>query len=253
MLSTRDRQVSRTRPATAVEAVAQARARDRGARGRLRMAAAAVHRLRAGLGGAHPARWLGAGHSLRARVGARADRGADVSGVPAGPRSVARKRGVSLLEFRGASCSRLRVRALSSTATSAAAATRRTPPGSPRSARSSSRRSAGSCFRSSRSSCCSLTGELNGSVVLAGALSLADHRRCGHRRLLLPAREGSARWLGAKAQRPLSWILVKLKRDPIEDGRRQGEPNCVPGRSPSCARAGHWGRSGSRPISSSHT
>ena len=27
-----------------------------------------------------------------------------------------------------------------------------------------------------------------------------------------------ARWLGAKAQRPLSSILVKLKRDPIEDG-----------------------------------
>jgi uncharacterized membrane protein YbhN (UPF0104 family) len=30
--------------------------------------------------------------------------------------------------------------------------------------------------------------------------------------------ERSARWFGAKAQRPLSWILVKLKRDPIEDG-----------------------------------
>jgi hypothetical protein len=29
--------------------------------------------------------------------------------------------------------------------------------------------------------------------------------------------EQSARWLGAKTQRPLSWVLVKLKRDPIED------------------------------------
>ena len=31
-------------------------------------------------------------------------------------------------------------------------------------------------------------------------------------------RERSARWLGAKVQRPLSWTLVKLRRDRIEDG-----------------------------------
>jgi hypothetical protein len=30
--------------------------------------------------------------------------------------------------------------------------------------------------------------------------------------------ERSARRLGERLQRPLSWVLVKLKRDPIEDG-----------------------------------
>jgi putative heme transporter len=31
-------------------------------------------------------------------------------------------------------------------------------------------------------------------------------------------REHSARWLGAKLQRPLSWTLQRLKREPITDG-----------------------------------
>jgi hypothetical protein len=34
--------------------------------------------------------------------------------------------------------------------------------------------------------------------------------------------ERSARWLGAKLEPPLSWILVKLKREPPEDGAGRG-------------------------------
>ena len=63
-----------------------------------------------------------------------------------------------------------------------------------------------------------LTGETNGTVVLAGALSLVITAGAGIAGYLFLRRERSARWLGAKAQRPLSWILLKLKRDPIEDG-----------------------------------
>jgi uncharacterized membrane protein YbhN (UPF0104 family) len=63
-----------------------------------------------------------------------------------------------------------------------------------------------------------LTREINGSVVMAGALSLVLTAAAGIAGYLLLRGEHSARWLGAKAQRPLSWILVKLKRDPIEDG-----------------------------------
>jgi uncharacterized membrane protein YbhN (UPF0104 family) len=63
-----------------------------------------------------------------------------------------------------------------------------------------------------------LTGEMNGSILLAGALSLVVTAVAGTAGYLFLRRERSACWLGAKAQRPLSWILVKLKRDPIEDG-----------------------------------
>ena len=63
-----------------------------------------------------------------------------------------------------------------------------------------------------------LTGELNGSVALAGALSLTVTAVAGIAGYVFLRRERSARWLGAKTQRPLSWILVKLKRDPIVDG-----------------------------------
>ena len=63
-----------------------------------------------------------------------------------------------------------------------------------------------------------LTGEVNGSVVLAGVLSLAVTAVAGIAGYLFLRGERSARWLGAKSQRPLSWILVKVKRDPIEDG-----------------------------------
>jgi hypothetical protein len=66
-----------------------------------------------------------------------------------------------------------------------------------------------------------LAGEISGSVVLAGALSLVVTALAGIGGYFFLRGERSARWLGAKAQRPLSWILVKLKRDPIEDGARK--------------------------------
>ena len=97
-----------------------------------------------------------------------------------------------------------------------------------------------------------LTGELDGSILLASALALVVTAVAGIAGYLFLRGERSARWLGRKAQRPLSWILVKLKRDPIEDGAGR-RPNCVSKRSPSCARAGRWGRSESRPTSSSPT
>jgi uncharacterized membrane protein YbhN (UPF0104 family) len=62
------------------------------------------------------------------------------------------------------------------------------------------------------------TGEINGTILLAGALSLVVTAVVGIAGYLFLRGERSARWLGAKTQRPLSWILVKLKRDPIEDG-----------------------------------
>ena len=63
-----------------------------------------------------------------------------------------------------------------------------------------------------------LTGEVNGTVLLAGVLSLAITAVAGIAGYFFLREERSARWIGAKAQRPLSWILVKFKRDPIEDG-----------------------------------
>jgi uncharacterized membrane protein YbhN (UPF0104 family) len=61
-------------------------------------------------------------------------------------------------------------------------------------------------------------GEVSGSIALAGGLSLAFTAALGIAGYYLLRGEQSARWLGAKLQRPLSWILVKLKRAPIEDG-----------------------------------
>jgi uncharacterized membrane protein YbhN (UPF0104 family) len=63
-----------------------------------------------------------------------------------------------------------------------------------------------------------VTGEVSGSILLAGGLSLALSAIAGIAGYYFLRSERSARWLGAKAQRPLSWVLVKLKRDPIEDG-----------------------------------
>jgi uncharacterized membrane protein YbhN (UPF0104 family) len=63
-----------------------------------------------------------------------------------------------------------------------------------------------------------LTGEVSGSILLVGALSLVVTAVAGIAAYYFLRGERSARWLGARAQRPLSWILVKLKRDPIEDG-----------------------------------
>jgi uncharacterized membrane protein YbhN (UPF0104 family) len=62
-----------------------------------------------------------------------------------------------------------------------------------------------------------LTGEINGSILLAGTLSLVVTAVAGIAGYVFLRGERSARWLGAKVQRPLAWILVKLKRDPIED------------------------------------
>ena len=63
-----------------------------------------------------------------------------------------------------------------------------------------------------------LTGEVSGTVVVAGVLSLAITTVAGIAGYLFLRDERSARWMGAKAQRPLSWILVKFKRERIEDG-----------------------------------
>ena len=88
--------------AAAVEALAPARAHDRGARAGVRVAAAAVHRLRGGLGRAGGTRRVGGGRPARARARSRSHRGPDVPGVLARPRPAARKRGVPLLELRRA-------------------------------------------------------------------------------------------------------------------------------------------------------
>jgi putative heme transporter len=63
-----------------------------------------------------------------------------------------------------------------------------------------------------------ITGEVNGSILLVGGMSLAVTAGAGIAGYYFLREERSARRLGAKLQRPLSWILVKFKRDPIEDG-----------------------------------
>ena len=63
-----------------------------------------------------------------------------------------------------------------------------------------------------------IAGEVNGMILLAGGISLAITSVAGIAGYYFLRGERSARWLGAKLQRPLSWILVKLKRDPIDDG-----------------------------------
>ena len=63
-----------------------------------------------------------------------------------------------------------------------------------------------------------VTGEVSGSILLASGLSLGISAIAGIAAYYFLRTERVARWLGAKAQRPLSSILVKLKRDPIEDG-----------------------------------
>ena len=63
-----------------------------------------------------------------------------------------------------------------------------------------------------------LTGEVNGTVLLAGGCSLVITAVVGLGGYYFLRDERFARRLGARLQRPVSWILVKLKRDPIEDG-----------------------------------
>ena len=62
------------------------------------------------------------------------------------------------------------------------------------------------------------TGDADGTILLAGALSLAITGAACVAGWFFLRRESTARWLGARAQRPLSWILVKLKRSRSTDG-----------------------------------
>ena len=66
-----------------------------------------------------------------------------------------------------------------------------------------------------------VTGDADGTILLAGALSLAITGAVCVAGWFFLRRESTARRLGAKAQRPLSWILLKLKREPIADGAGQ--------------------------------
>jgi uncharacterized membrane protein YbhN (UPF0104 family) len=63
-----------------------------------------------------------------------------------------------------------------------------------------------------------IAGEVNRSLLLAGGISLVFAVVSGIAGYCFLRTERSARWLGAKLQRPLSWILVRLKRDAIQDG-----------------------------------
>ena len=68
-----------------------------------------------------------------------------------------------------------------------------------------------------------VTGDADGTILLAGALSLAITSAACVAGWFFLRRESTARRLGAKAQRPLSWILLKLKREPIADGAEPGQ------------------------------
>ena len=63
-----------------------------------------------------------------------------------------------------------------------------------------------------------VTGEIDGETVLLGVIALGVVVVGGSAAYFLLRSERSARWLGTKAQRPISWVLVKLKRDPMENG-----------------------------------
>ena len=63
-----------------------------------------------------------------------------------------------------------------------------------------------------------IAGEVDGSILLAGCISLAVTAGAAVAGYCFLRGERYARWLGAKLQRPLSWLLVKFKRGPITDG-----------------------------------
>jgi uncharacterized membrane protein YbhN (UPF0104 family) len=68
------------------------------------------------------------------------------------------------------------------------------------------------------------TGEINGTLLLIGALSLLVTGAVVTTAYVFMRRERTARRLGSQLQRPASWVLVKLKRDPIHDaGARAAE------------------------------
>jgi uncharacterized membrane protein YbhN (UPF0104 family) len=62
-----------------------------------------------------------------------------------------------------------------------------------------------------------LSGEINDSILFVGGLSVVIAALAAIAGYVFLRRDRTARWLGAKAQRPLSWILVRAKRDPIEN------------------------------------
>ena len=63
-----------------------------------------------------------------------------------------------------------------------------------------------------------VTSEVDGSMVVLAGISLAITVVLGAAGYAFLRKERSARWVGKRAQRPLSWILVRLKRDSIDDG-----------------------------------
>jgi uncharacterized membrane protein YbhN (UPF0104 family) len=63
-----------------------------------------------------------------------------------------------------------------------------------------------------------VAGDVTGTIWLAAALSFAITGLAVLGAYFLLRSEDSARWLGAKLQRPLSWVLRRLKRNPLEDG-----------------------------------
>jgi uncharacterized membrane protein YbhN (UPF0104 family) len=63
-----------------------------------------------------------------------------------------------------------------------------------------------------------VAGDVTGTIWLGAALSFAITGIAVLGGYFLLRSEDSARWLGAKSQRPLSWLLLKLKRDALEDG-----------------------------------
>jgi uncharacterized membrane protein YbhN (UPF0104 family) len=66
-----------------------------------------------------------------------------------------------------------------------------------------------------------VTDEVSGSLVVAAVVSLVITAVAGLGAFLLMRSERSARWVGRKAERPLSWILVRTKREPPENGADQ--------------------------------
>ena len=60
------------------------------------------------------------------------------------------------------------------------------------------------------------TGEADGTIVVAGTLSLAITGIACVAGWLFLRRASTARAVGARTERPISWILVKLRRPPLE-------------------------------------
>ena len=63
-----------------------------------------------------------------------------------------------------------------------------------------------------------VAGDVSGSVILAGALSLAISAIVAIAGYAFLHHEHTARRLGAATERPLSWVLIKLHRDRVQDG-----------------------------------